>query len=68
MKKFERKMEREQTSSQPISEKFRREKIVRAKRKFRSERQNLSFNEKMQIAFALSERDEKLKKAKKRLK
>jgi hypothetical protein len=61
-------MERKQTSSELVNEKFWREKTAEIKRKFRSEQQNLSFNEKMQIAFALNERDEKLKKAKKKLK
>lgn len=59
-------MERKQISSKLVNEKFWHEKTAEIKRKFRSEQQNLSFNEKMQIAFALNERDEKLKKAKKK--
>ena len=61
-------MERKQTSSELVNEKFWREKAAEMKQKFRFEQQKLSFNEKMQIAFALNERDEKLKKAKKKLK
>ena len=61
-------MERKQTSSELVNEEFWREKTAQAKQKFRTEQQKLSFNEKMQSAFALSKRDEKLKKAVKKLK
>ncbi len=59
-------MERKQTSPDSVDEKIWREKIAKTKREFRAEQRNLSFNEKMQIAFALSERDSKIRKAKKK--
>ncbi len=59
-------MEGKQTSAEFVSEQMRRENINRAKDKFRSEQRKLSFSEKMQIAFNLSERDRQLKKAKKK--
>ncbi len=64
--RFKRKMERKQTPAEFAAERAARENINQAKRKFRFEQQNLSFNEKMQIAFSLSERDRQLKKAKKK--
>ena len=64
--RFERKMEEKQTSSELINKKIWREKIAKTKRMFRSARQTLSFNEKMKVAFALSERDSQIRIAKKK--
>lgn len=61
-------MERKQKSFESVSEQARREKIIKSKREFRFEQRNLSFNEKMQIAFALNERDAQIKKAVKKKK
>ncbi len=59
-------MEEKQTSSDPVNEEIWRERIAKTKRMFRSAQQTLSFNEKMKIAFALSERDSQIRKAKKK--
>ena len=58
------KMETKQTPAEFVTEQARRENISRAKDDFRFQQRNLSFNEKMRIAFSLNERDIQLKKAK----
>ena len=57
-------METKQISAEFVNGQTERENIIRAKDDFRFQQRNLSFNEKMRIAFSLNERDIQLKKAK----
>ena len=59
-------MESKQTASEFVNEAVWREKIKQTKQSFRAAQRNLSFDEKMKIAFALNERDNRLKTAKKK--
>ncbi len=59
-------MERKQKPSEFVGEKNWQEKIAESKKEFRVGQRNLSFNEKMQIALGLSERDKQIKRAKKK--
>ena len=60
------KIEEKQTSSDSVNEEIWCERLTKTKRMFCGAQQSLSFNEKMKIAFALSERDSQLRKAKKK--
>jgi len=59
-------MESKQESIQFVTERDWRENINEAKNKFRVQQRNLSFDEKMRIAFSLSERNRQLKAAKRK--
>jgi hypothetical protein len=58
-------MELKQATTESAADEIRRQKLMKTKDKFRLEQRKLSFNEKMQIAFSLSERDRQLRKARK---
>lgn len=59
-------MERKQTAPEFITEEVWRGNIAESKQRLRAEQRNLSFNEKMQIAFGLNERDEQIKRVRKK--